>query len=177
MTVRRRLLIGLLAILAVLIAAVGVAEILVLRHALYQRSAQGLRSDLAVLASAPPPPPSSTATVDTTTGVCASPGSTLPPGPPGPGSRGRGRGDKTMGPDGAIAVARALAAQSIASAITGPDGTVVTCATARRKGHQASFAVPASLTTALSATTGYVTLHTQAHHLLAVSQPLGPDQA
>jgi two-component system OmpR family sensor kinase len=174
-TVRHRLVVGLLVILTVLIAAIGAAEILVLRHALYQRSAQGLRSELAVLASAPPPP-SSNAAVGITTGSCAGLGPTLPPGPPGV-NRGKGKAGAAPGSSGASAVAEALAAQSIASAIAGPDGTVLTCAAAGRKGHQTSFTVPASLPAALSTTTGYVTVRSQGHHLLAVSQPLGPDQA
>lgn len=176
MTVRLRLVIGLLAILGVLIAAVGVAEILVLRHALYQRSAQGLRNELRVLAATPPPPLAATAG-DTTTGSCAELGSALPPGPPGPGGKAKGHAGATPGPRGVAAIARALAAQSIASAIARPDGTLLTCAAARRKGQQTSFTVPASLPAKLTATTGYVTMNAHGHHLLAVSQPFGHDQA
>ncbi|MGI8428788.1 MAG: sensor histidine kinase [Solirubrobacteraceae bacterium] len=75
------------------------------------------------------------------------------------------------------AVARALAAQSIASAIAQPDGTLLACAAAGRKGQQGSFTVPASLADKLSSTTGYVTVQAPGHHLLAVSEPFGRDQA
>ncbi|MDQ2759328.1 MAG: HAMP domain-containing histidine kinase [Actinomycetota bacterium] len=182
MTVRRRLVIGMLAILGVLVAAIGVAEILVLRHALYQRSAQGLRNELRVLAATPPPPPSGAtgttgATAAPPAGSCAGLGSALPPGPPGPGGKGPGHAGATPGPGRVAAVARALAAQSIASAIARPDGSLLTCAAAGRRGQQSSFTVPASMPAKLSATTGYVTVQARGRHLLAVSQPFGHDQA
>ena len=183
LTVRRRLVIGVLAILAVLIAAVGAAQLVVLRHALYDRSAQGLRNELMVLASTPQPSTqvsSGAAATGTCSGLHAARAPARPPTPgaPGaPGGKAKAHPAPTPGRGGAAAVTRALAAQSIASAIAGPEGTLLTCAAARRTGDRGSFSVPASLPAKLAATTGYVTLNAQGHHLLAVSQPLGRDQA
>ncbi|MHB1534929.1 MAG: sensor histidine kinase [Acidimicrobiales bacterium] len=176
LTIRRRLVIGVLAILAVLVTAVGVAEILVLRHALYQRSAQGLRDELRLLAAAPPP--ISVGAGGTPNASCTGLGSARRPIPVRPGAAKLQAPDgPAPGPGGAAAVAQALAAQSIASAISGPDGTFLTCAAAGRNAQQGSFTVPRSLPPELSSTTGYVTLSSQGHHLLAISQSMGPDQA
>ncbi len=178
MTVRRRLLLGVLAILTVLIAAVGVAEILVLRHVLYQRSAQGLRNEVRLLGADPPLPVSSGDTGVTVS--CRGLGTTVPLGPSAPRGQGKahiGPAGPQPGPAGAAGVAQALAAKSIASAIAGPGGTLLACSAAGRSGHQTSFAVPASLPARLSAASGYVTIQSRGHHLLAISQPVGPDTA
>ncbi|MDQ2725435.1 MAG: HAMP domain-containing histidine kinase [Actinomycetota bacterium] len=189
MTVRRRLLIGLLVILAVVIAAIGAAEILVLRHVLYLRSAQGLTNELRLLgAPAPnPTPPTTTTSPASPSGSCAGLGSVLPipggpdapGGPGGPGGKGKPHGGQVTpsGPGGAAGVAQALAAKGVASAIAGPDGTLLACAAAGRNGHQTGFTVPASVLEAVTSPTGYVTVHSQGHHLLAIAQPIGADTA
>jgi signal transduction histidine kinase len=172
MTVRRRLVVGVLAILTVLIAAVGVADVLVLRHALYARSADALRNELRVLAAAPPRSLSTVAS--TAVGSCAGLSAPPPAGPPpGPG----GQPKRAPGPAGVAAIARALAAESIASAIAAPDGTLLSCRAAGGKGRRGSFTVPASLPARLSGSSGYVTVHAHGRHLLAVSQPVGRDRA
>jgi two-component system OmpR family sensor kinase len=166
-----------LAVLTVLITAVGLAEILVLRHVLYQRSAQELRNELRLLGSAALTPVSNT--TSGLTGSCPGLGSTIPAGAPPPGAKANGTNHAATpaGPAGAAAVAESLAAKSIASAIAGPDGAVLACAAAGRNGHETGFTVPATLPAALSAATGYVTLHAAGHHLLAIRQPVGADTA
>ena len=174
LTVRRRLVIGVLTILTVLIAAVGIADVLVLRHALYARSADSLRNELRVLAATPNPSLSSAGGATATTNrSCAGLSAPTPATPPAPGPKG-GRGP---GPGGVAAIARALAAQSIASAIASPNGTLLSCRAAGRKGQQSSFTVPTALPRRLSTTSGYVTVNARGHHLLAVSQPIGRDRA
>jgi signal transduction histidine kinase len=172
LTLRRRLGVGVLAILTVLISAVGVADVLVLRHALYARSADALREELRILTAAPPPP-SFGAAASEPSDSCA--GLSTPPVglPPGAGRPGQG----APGPGGVAAIARALAAQSIASAIAGPDGTLISCRAAGRSGGQAGFSIPASLPARFSSDRGYLTVHAHGLHLLAVSQPIGPDRA
>ncbi|MGH9075529.1 MAG: HAMP domain-containing protein, partial [Acidimicrobiales bacterium] len=178
MTVRRRLLLGLLVVLAVLIAAVGVAEVVVLREVLYRRSAQGLRTELSLLAAATPAsPPGAPAAGGTESSSCSSLGPLRAP--PGPRGRGPGKG-RSLGPGGATALAQVLAQRGIASAVVGPEGGVLACATAARTGAEASFTVPAALAgqSALArAESGYLTLDADGHHLLAIAQPLGTDTA
>ncbi len=176
MTIRSRLMVGLLAVLALLIAAVGTAEVLVLRHVLYQRSAQDLRNELALLGAAPLPAITGGSAA---TGSCAGLSARLPPraatqgGGPRPG---KGRFGPS-GPAGAAAVAQTLAAKGIASAIAGPDGTLLACAAAGRDGRQSSFTVPTSMLSQLATTAGYATARSQGHHLLGIGQPIGADTA
>ncbi len=76
-------------------------------------------------------------------------------------------------------LAQVLAQRGIASAVVGPEGSVVACATAARTGRQTSFTVPPAAATELSAgeAAGYVTLGADGHHLLAIAQPVGADTA
>jgi two-component system OmpR family sensor kinase len=172
MTVRRRLVIGMLVILTVLIAAVGLADVLVLRNALYARSATGLRNDLRVLAAAPPPVLSGTVSA-TARSSCAGLGAPPITAAPGP----AGEGGRAPRPGALAAIARALASQSVASAIAGPDGALLSCRAAGRRGRQPGFAVPVSLLRRLPGGSGYVVTRAHGRHLLAISQPIGQDRA
>lgn len=185
-SLRRRLVLGLLAVLAVLIAGLGTAEVLVLRHALYQRSAQGLRTELQLLAASEagvdPGPTATPAPCSVSPGpvVAGLAGRAKPPGgppvPPGPG----GPGGPTLGPGAATALAQVLAQRGVASAVVGPSGTILACASAAGTGSQAGFSVPSPTAKdlfALDGSSGYVTLDSGGRHLLAISQPVGADTA
>lgn len=182
----RRLVLGLLAVLAVLIAGLGTAEVLVLRHTLYQRSAQVLRTELQLLAAseagADPGPTATPAACSVSPGsvVAGLAGRARPPGgppaSPGPG----GPGGPTLGPGAATAVARVLAQRGVASAVVGPSGTILACSAAVETGSQKAFSVPGPTVKDLSAlhgSSGYVTLDSGGLHLLAISQPVGADTA
>ena len=180
MTMRRRLLVGLLGVLVVLIAGVGTAEVVVLRHVLYQRSAQALRTELQLLAaSGPGPSTPPTTPAGTDPASCSALGAVTEPGPKGPGPNGTGPGKgRTLGPGGAGVLAQVLAQRGIASAVVGPEGSVLACAPAAQTGRQTSFTVPLVAARELSAgATGYATLHTGGHHLLVIAQPVGADTA
>jgi len=186
LTVRRRLVAGLLALLAVVLTATGVTETLVLRHALYQRSAQSLRTELALLVAAAPLSvaggPGAPGSGGTTTGAAKSCPSFAPGPPPGPlvgGPDGRGRGGPTLGPDRAAALAQVLAERGVASAVVGSNGQMLACATAAPTGSSRAFTVPSSAATALAARrySGYVAVDAEGRHLLAIAQPVGADTA
>lgn len=187
MTVRRRLLVGVLCVLVVLIAGVGTAEVLVLHQVLYRRSAQGLRTELELLvASQPAPAPGSTtgsgrASISATVSehgpaTCSAlgPVAGLGPGlgPPGAGP--------TLGPAGAGALAQVLAQRGIASAVVGQGGRVLACASAAPTGAQPSFAVPAGVIADLSRRAGgasYASIDSGGQHLLAIAERVGSDTA
>ncbi|GEM_PF-1420165 len=179
LTLRRRLTIGLLALLASLIAGVGIAEVLVLGHVLYARSASGLRTELALLAAgAPPSPPGGPGRTTSVSRSCRGFG-TRAALPPLPGPKGRPRG-RTLGPGGAAEVAQVLAQRGVASAVVGPKGTILACASAVGTAGQGAFAVPASVVDSVEKArlgSSYVTLHSGGQHLLAISQPAGADTA
>jgi signal transduction histidine kinase len=183
-SLRRRLLFGLLAVLVVLIAGLGTAEVLVLREVLYQRSAQGLRTELQLLAASESTVRGSASAVPSS---CSGAGALVagegipngPPSPPGPGGP-PARSGPTLGPGGAAALAQVLAQRGIASAVVGPHGSLIACATAAQTGPQAGFTVPASVAKKLAdlhGSRGYVTASSGGRHLLAISQPLGADTA
>ncbi|MHB8295414.1 MAG: sensor histidine kinase [Acidimicrobiales bacterium] len=180
-SLRRRLVLGLMAVLVVMIAGLGTAGALVLRDVLYQRSARGLRTELQLLvASEAGAHGSSSATLSS----CSVPAGSVigaPPRlpPPRPGSPGGGTGP-TLSAGAATAVSQVLAQRGVASAVVGPGGAVLACATAARTGPRAGFTVPSAVTEHMPALGGpgsYVTLGSQGRHLLAISQPVGADTA
>jgi two-component system OmpR family sensor kinase len=170
---------GLIGLLAVLIAGVGVSQVLVVRHVLYARSASGLRTELALLAAGEPSGPSP-ATPASAPSACQRAALTqggsvgLPPPPP---RKPKGR---TLGPSGAHNLALVLAQRGVASAVVAADGAMLACADAAPTSAAGSFAVPPVAAQALGhqgSSGGYVTIHAQGHHLLAIAQPLGADTA
>lgn len=189
-SLRRRLVLGLLAVLTVLIAGLGTAEVLVLRHVLYQRAAHSLRTELQLLAaseadtsagSAPTPAACSITPGSMAPGLAGAgaPRSGPPPGPGAPVGAGGQRGS-TLGAGAATALAGVLAQRGVASAVVGPGRTILACAAAAPTGSRAGFSVPSSAAkelSSLSGAGGYVTLDSQGRHLLAISQPIGADTA
>lgn len=178
-TVRGRLMAGLMGLLVVLIAGVGVTEALVLRHFLYVRSASGLRTELALLAAGSVPTPAAGPGAGDTT-ACSGLG-VVPqvpvPLPPGPAGQPKGR---TLGRAGAHDLAQVLAQRGVASAVVDANGAVLACARAASNGSQSGFRVPAAAVDALTrrdASGGYVTLRARDHNLLAIAQPVGADTA
>ncbi len=178
LTVRTRLVVGLLALLVALIAGVGAAEVVILRNVLYQRSAQALRTEVQLVvadASTGPSRPSLTgpAGPGRVTTACSALGS-VTAGPKGHGTKG-----PTLGTQGATVLAGVLAQRGIASAVVGPGGGVLACATTAETGTARTFTVPeaaaADLVTSHGAGSGYMTLHAEGRHLLAVAQPVGSD--
>lgn len=183
-SLRRRLVFGLLAVLSLLIAGLGTAEVLVLREVLYQRSAQGLRTELQLLAASESTVRSSSSAIPSS---CSGAGALVagegipsgPPSPPAPGGP-PARSGPTLGPGDAAALAQVLAQRGIASAVVGPDGSLIACATAAQTGPQAGFTVPVSVAKKLAdlrGSQGYVTASYGGRHLLAISQRLGADTA
>lgn len=168
MTVRRRLLLGILVVLAALIAAVGIAEVVSLRQFLYDRTAQGLVSNLRLVSL------DSGASASGTSSTSGCPSRVHPPGAS-PGGGGKG-GGATLSDTTAATYARALAAKGIASAIVAPNGTVLACAGSGKPGQQGTFGVPPAafqIASGGDGGAGYQVLDDGGHHLLAVSQRLG----
>jgi signal transduction histidine kinase len=179
MTVRQRLVLGLLGLLVVVVVVLAVAEVLVVRHVLYQRTAQGLRTELQLLAAtaSSSPTPASTSSTPASCGELDLGAGLRPPGPKGPGPRGRPNGP-TIGPAGATTLAQVLAQRGIASALVGPRGTVLACATAARSGPGSGLRLLPDVVRELLASGpggGYATFRASGHHLLAIAQPVGAD--
>jgi two-component system OmpR family sensor kinase len=176
-TLRRRLVAGVLALLAVLVAGVGTTEVLVVRHALYARSASGLRTELALLTAGSPPAAGGTAGAPTGSAGCAGLGGYPAPPLAGPGP-GRAPKGHTLGRGGAENLAQVLAARGVASAVVDTSGVLLACAAATPSGSQGGFGVPGAAVARLARDRhGYVTLDADGRHLLAVAQPVGTDTA
>lgn len=176
-TVRRRLLAGILALLAALIAGVGVTEVLVLRSALYARTAAGLRTELALLAASRPPAPVGGPAPGGSAG-CTSLGSAgIAPLAAGPRPGGEPNG-RTLGPGAANRLAQVLGQRGVASAVIDAAGAMLACASATATGSPGAFDVPAAAVTALARagpSARYVTLRAAGYHLLAIASPVGTD--